>query len=69
MLNPDSPLYGGIPVWKLETWPGTKRHFGGEPKLAAWLYFNVHVGGEFTMRDLREALGAFRQVSWPHLSS
>lgn len=44
-------------MWKLDTWPGTKRHFGGEPKLAAWLYFNVQVGGEFRMRDLREALG------------
>lgn len=52
-----SPNYGDIPWWKLRVAPGTSRPFGGEKRLAAYLYFNVPVGGTFTMRQLREALG------------
>lgn len=52
-----SPYYGDIPWWKLRIAPGTKRSFGGERRLAAYLYFNVDIGGTFTMRQLREALG------------
>jgi hypothetical protein len=43
--------------WELEFWPETRRAFGGEPKIAAWLAFNVDEGDTFTMRDLRRALG------------
>lgn len=55
--DPDSPLYNGVEWWKLDYWPGTKKPFGGTPKLAAYLYFNLKVGDTFTMRDLRAALG------------
>ncbi len=52
-----SRFYGDIAWWKLRVAPGTNRRFGGEKRLAAYLYFNVPVGGTFTMRQLREALG------------
>ncbi|WP_197505758.1 HNH endonuclease [Mycobacterium sp. 852002-53434_SCH5985345] len=52
-----SRFYGDIAWWKLRIAPGTNRPFGGEKRLAAYLYFNVDVGGTFTMRQLREALG------------
>ncbi|WP_082959181.1 HNH endonuclease [Mycobacterium sp. 852002-51613_SCH5001154] len=52
-----SRFYGDIAWWKLRIAPGTKRPFGGERRIAAYLYFNVDVGGTFTMRQLREALG------------
>lgn len=57
MDDPGSPHHNGVLWWKLDHWPGTKRRFGGTPKLAAYLYFNVAIGGEFRMRDLRAALG------------
>ncbi|MGV0734351.1 hypothetical protein [Mycolicibacter sinensis] len=50
-------MHDGVYWWKLQSWPGTKQRFGGEPKLAAFLYFNVEVSDSFTMRQLREALG------------
>jgi hypothetical protein len=34
-----------------------RRRFGGEKRIAAYLYFNVEVGETFTMRQLRESLG------------
>lgn len=43
--------------WDVKFWPGTKRRFGAERKLAAWMTFNLDVGEVFTMRRLREALG------------
>ena len=43
--------------WELDHIPGTKRRFGGERRIAAWLTFNVDEGELFTMRDLRNALG------------
>jgi hypothetical protein len=53
----ESPTYEGVPWWKLQFWPGKRVKFGGEPRLAAYLYFNREIGEEFTMRDLRAALG------------
>ncbi|SNS47911.1 hypothetical protein SAMN05216276_101058 [Streptosporangium subroseum] len=43
--------------WRLKFAPGTRRTFGDEQKLAAWLTFNVEEWGTFTMGDLRRALG------------
>lgn len=43
--------------WQLKFWPGTKRRFGDEQKLAAWLAFNCELGDTITMRQLRAALG------------
>lgn len=43
--------------WRLEKQPGTRREFGDERKIAAWLAFNVREGDTFTMRDLRRELG------------
>lgn len=57
MIDPDSPEYNGVPWWKLDHWPGTRQRFGGAPKLAAYLHFNLNVGDTFRMRDLRAALG------------
>lgn len=48
---PDGELW-----WLLECAPNTKRPFGAEPKIAAWLYFNKDVGDRFTLRELREAV-------------
>lgn len=46
-----SPYYNGTGTpW----WQGP---FGGERRIAAYLYFNVEVGGTFTMREIREGLG------------
>jgi hypothetical protein len=56
VFDPNSPLYEGVPVWKLSRYPGTKRRFGGTSKLAAYLYFNVEVGDTFRIADLRKEL-------------
>lgn len=53
----ESHLSDGVPWWKLTVTPGSGRRFGGEKRLAAYLWFNVEVGETFTMRQLREALG------------
>jgi 5-methylcytosine-specific restriction endonuclease McrA len=46
------------PWWQLRIWPSKKKaKFGGQPKIAAWLMFNTKVGGIFTLKRLREALG------------
>ncbi|WP_225860636.1 HNH endonuclease [Streptomyces triticiradicis] len=50
---PDGTLW-----WELSFWPGTKRDFGQEPKLGAWLWFHKEVSETFTMRELRTALGS-----------
>jgi len=47
----------GLPWWKLRTKPGGKGPFGTERRIAAYLWFNVDVGTNFTMKQLREALG------------
>jgi hypothetical protein len=57
VTDPDSPLYEGVPWWKLKYWPGKKVRFGGRPKLAAYLYYNLAIGDSFRLRDLRAALG------------
>lgn len=57
MNAPVLPEHNGVPWWKLDHWPGTKRAFGGTPRLAAYLYYNLQEGDEFTMRNLRAALG------------
>ncbi|MGV9249448.1 HNH endonuclease [Streptomyces sp. NPDC003710] len=49
---PDGTLW-----WELSFWPGSKREFGQEPKLGAWIWFHKGVGETFTMRELRTALG------------
>jgi 5-methylcytosine-specific restriction endonuclease McrA len=54
----DAHSPSGEPWWQLRIWPGKKKaKFGGEPKIAAWLMFNTKVGGIFTLKYLREALG------------
>jgi hypothetical protein len=54
---PEAYAPSGELWWELETWPGTRRPFGDERKIAAWLAFHVDEGDTFTMRDLRNALG------------
>ena len=49
---PDGTLW-----WELDYWPGTRRDFGVERKLATWLTFNPRIGQVLTMRELRAALG------------
>jgi hypothetical protein len=46
-----------LPWWELDTWPGTKRPLGDEPRIAAWLAANKRVGDTFTTDELRKALG------------
>jgi hypothetical protein len=53
-------LYGpdGVTVWwQLAVTPGGKKPFGGEKRVAAWLWFNKAEGDTFTMKDLRDGLG------------
>jgi hypothetical protein len=55
---PDADSPSGEPWWQLRIWPSKKKAiFGSEPKIAAWLMFNTKVGGIFTLKRLREALG------------
>lgn len=54
---PEAYAEDGVLWWELDTEPGTRRKFGAERKIAAWLAFNREQGDTFTMRDLREALG------------
>jgi len=65
---PAEAYFGDVPWWKLDTWPGKNMKFGGFPKLAAYLYFNVDVGGQFTMRELRTALGSSAPDNAEHLN-
>ncbi|MER6302748.1 HNH endonuclease signature motif containing protein [Kitasatospora sp. NPDC001539] len=52
-LSPD-----GTPWWELSYEPGsTRKRFGQERRLAAWLWFEKEVGDTFTMREIRAALG------------
>ncbi|MEC3915142.1 HNH endonuclease [Nocardia sp. CDC160] len=46
----------GVLWWLLEYAPDTKRRYGAEPKIAAWLHFNKDVGETFTLRELRIAI-------------
>lgn len=43
--------------WELKFHPGTRRPYGVELKVAAWLAFNVPVGGHFTTKEVRAVLG------------
>lgn len=54
---PEAYAENGLLWWELQTWPGMTRVYGAERKLAAWMAFNLVRGGEFTMRQLRQALG------------
>jgi hypothetical protein len=53
---PEAYAPNGILWWKLKKYPG-KRNYGGERKIAAYLAFNVKIGGTFTMANLRAAIG------------
>lgn len=55
---PEAFAENGILWWELKTWPGMKRTFGGERKMAAWLAFHLNIGDTFTMPQVREALGS-----------
>lgn len=54
---PEAYAPSGELWWKLTRDPESNRPYGGERKIAAWLAFDVGVGGVFTMRDVRRALG------------
>ena len=53
---PEAYASNGELWWFLTHYPGTKRKFGGEPKLAAYLTFNHAIGDLLTVRQLREAI-------------
>lgn len=57
---PEAYAPNGELWWKLQASPGSKRRFGDEQKIAAWLAFNRSTGETFTMRALRAALGEDR---------
>ncbi|WP_425954500.1 HNH endonuclease [Xylanimonas sp. McL0601] len=72
---PDAYAPNGILWWELEFWPNpsdpsknTRRPYGQECKLAAWLMFNKRLGGTFTMRELRRVLGAGIADTSEHLN-
>jgi hypothetical protein len=48
-----SRFHGDIAWWKLQLTPGSKRPFGGEKRIAAYLYFNVEVGETEALNNLR----------------
>ncbi|GLY86468.1 HNH endonuclease [Actinoallomurus iriomotensis] len=54
---PEAYAPNGELWWYLKFHPGTKRQYGDERKIAAWLTFHVDEGTTFTMRTLRQALG------------
>jgi 5-methylcytosine-specific restriction endonuclease McrA len=67
--NEESERAGnGVLWWKLTKVPGTKRPFGQEKRLAAWLWFRYEVGAFFTMKDARAALGADLPEDAEHLN-
>ena len=53
----DAYAVDGVLWWELEFHPGKRIPYGGERKLAAWLAFNLDVGDQFSMPELRDALG------------
>ncbi|MEU9293283.1 HNH endonuclease [Streptomyces sp. NPDC048266] len=53
--SPYSP--DGTFWWLLETYPGSRRIFGREKRLAAWLWHCCEIGDVFTMPGVRDALG------------
>lgn len=57
-LPPQAYSPDGTIWWHLEFEPGTRRRFGDEKKIAAYLASTKEVGGVFTTRELREALGS-----------
>lgn len=54
---PEAFASNGVLWWELATYPGMKRDYGAERKLAAWLAFNRTVGDVFTTKEVRLALG------------
>lgn len=54
---PDAFAPDGTLWWKLEKWPDRNLTFGDERKIAAWLAFNKKPGEDFTLPELRTALG------------
>ncbi|WP_123813553.1 HNH endonuclease [Myceligenerans xiligouense] len=55
---PDAYTPGGVLWWELTVSPAAeKQPFGQTSRLAAWLWFNKEVGSQFTMNELRGALG------------
>ena len=44
---PEAYSDSGVLWWALDTWPGKRRRYGDERKLAAWLAFNIEVGETF----------------------
>lgn len=52
----DAYASNGAPWWRLELAPNSRRKFGQEKRIAAFLWYAVEVGSTFTMKDLREAL-------------
>lgn len=55
---PDAYAPGGALWWTLQTEPGTRRRFGQERRLAAWLWFVKEIGETFTLSEARGALGS-----------
>ena len=55
-FSPGAYAPNGDLWWQIEYAPGTKRPFGGEQKLAAWLFWNVDEGMTFTMREMRDSI-------------
>lgn len=57
-FDSDSPFApDGTLWWRLERHPHRNQVFGGERRLAAYLWFELQVGDTFTMRQLRAELG------------
>lgn len=55
----DGPVtHDGEFWWQVQTTPGMNQKYGGEKRISAYLNFNVEVGETFTMRELRDELGA-----------
>lgn len=54
---PEAYAPNGQLWWELEFEPGSKRPYGVERKLAAWLRFHKKLGETFTTKEARAALG------------
>jgi hypothetical protein len=54
---PDAHAPDGALWWTLSVEPGTRRRFGQERRLAAWLWFAKELGETFTLPEARDALG------------
>lgn len=54
---PEAYAPNGQLWWELDKLPGSKRPYGVERKLAAWLRFNKKIGDTFTTKEARAAIG------------